>query len=69
MGKNKKNFNKSFSDLPISKKKLRQVKFNKLLILFDRKSLFPSAMSVLDSIYPKIETTFVPTFARNDKLD
>ena len=55
------------SDLSISLK-LQQVLSDNLLMAFDANSLYPLAMSHLDSICPKLETDFVYTNGMNEEV-
>ena len=59
------NINKKIGGFPIHKL-LEQLSLNDLLWGFDSVSLYPSAMSDPESIYPRIETGYIPDM--NDEL-
>ena len=47
---------------------MKQIKLDELLWGYDAKSLYPSAMWVKNSIYPRIETGYAYTTDMNDEL-
>ena len=59
--------NKRLSELPIHKL-LQQLSLDDLLLDFDAVSLYPSAMSDPELIYPRIETGYACTKDMNDEF-